>query len=159
MFLQFCVTISAGHALSGASRQLPQRGSHWRAGQVCALSPCGSRTAGPCSHGQSATDRESGAQQAVQERALLIQHSQNRPANASPSGRGGRVQRGRSRKTLRTLSVTCGDSSPKGRAKGLHPAAWYVGIRNGAYLCRYAPLTVFADLFTGSGRTSGQTGC
>ena len=45
MFLQFCVTIRAGHALSGASRQLPQRGSHWRAGQVCALSPCGSRTA------------------------------------------------------------------------------------------------------------------
>ena len=34
MFLQFCVTIRAGHALSGASRQLPQRGSHWRAGQV-----------------------------------------------------------------------------------------------------------------------------
>ena len=45
-------------------------------------------------------------------------------------------------KGCKTLSVTCGDSSPKGRAKGLHPAAWYVGMRNGAYLYRYAPLAV-----------------
>ena len=35
------------------------------------------------------------------------------------------------------LSVTCGDSSPKGRAK-----ASYIGTRNGAYLYRYAPFTV-----------------
>ena len=34
----------------------------------------------------------------------------------------------------RPLSVTCGDSSPKGRAK-----ASYIGTRNGAYLYRYAP--------------------
>ena len=36
-----------------------------------------------------------------------------------------------------TLSVTFGDSSPRGRAKGLYP-----GTRNGAYLYRYAPLTI-----------------
>ena len=34
----------------------------------------------------------------------------------------------------KALSVTCGDSSPKGRAK-----ASYIGTRNGAYLYRYAP--------------------
>ncbi len=39
----------------------------------------------------------------------------------------------------KTLSVTCGDSSPKGRAKRLHPVRLYVGMRNGAYLYRYAP--------------------
>ena len=37
----------------------------------------------------------------------------------------------------RRFSVTCGDSSPKGRAK-----ASYIGTRNGAYLYRYAPFTV-----------------
>ena len=36
----------------------------------------------------------------------------------------------------KALSVTCGDSSPKGRAK-----ASYIGTRNGAYLYRYAPFT------------------
>ena len=36
-----------------------------------------------------------------------------------------------------TLSVTFGDSSPRGRAKGLRP-----GTRNGAYLYRYAPFAV-----------------
>ena len=74
-----------------------------------------------------------------------------------PCGRGGRAQRGRrgqitatsNRKMLApsqaddvpraqgSLSVTCGDSSPKGRAK-----ASYIGTRNGAYLYRYAPFTV-----------------
>ena len=37
----------------------------------------------------------------------------------------------------KALSVTSGDSSPKGRAK-----ASYIGTRNGAYLYRYAPFTV-----------------
>ena len=37
----------------------------------------------------------------------------------------------------KVLSVTQGDSSPKGRAK-----ASYIGTRNGAYLYRYAPFTV-----------------
>ena len=37
----------------------------------------------------------------------------------------------------KVLSVTCGDSSPKGRAK-----ASYIGTRNGAYLYRYAPFPV-----------------
>ena len=39
----------------------------------------------------------------------------------------------------KALSVTCGDSSPKGRAK-----ASYIGTRNGAYLYRYAPFTVYS---------------
>ena len=75
---------------------------------------------------------------------------------ASPCGRGGQ-QRGRKRQITATsigkcwhlrrqmtsrgrkaLSVTCGDSSPKGRAK-----ASYIGTRNGAYLYRYAPFTIF----------------
>ena len=75
---------------------------------------------------------------------------------ASPCGRGGRAQRGRRGQITATsigkcwhlrrqmtsrgrkaLSVTCGDSSPKGRAK-----ASYIGTRNGAYLYRYAPFTV-----------------
>ena len=74
---------------------------------------------------------------------------------ASPCGRGGQ-QRGRRGQITATsigkcwhlrrqmtsrgrkaLSVTCGDSSPKGRAK-----ASYIGTRNGAYLYRYAPFTV-----------------
>ena len=78
------------------------------------------------------------------------------PAPASPCGRGGQQQRGRRRQITATsigkcwhlrrqmtsrgrkaLSVTCGDSSPKGRAK-----ASYIGTRNGAYLYRYAPFTV-----------------
>ena len=42
-------------------------------------------------------------------------------------------------KGCKALSVTCGDSSPKGRAKRLHPVRLYVGMRNGAYLYRYAP--------------------
>ncbi len=33
----------------------------------------------------------------------------------------------------KTLSVTCGDSSPKGRAKNMQFLTWYVGIRIGAY--------------------------
>ena len=38
----------------------------------------------------------------------------------------------------KVLSVTCGDSSPKGRAK-----ASYIGTRNGAYLYRYALHSLF----------------
>ena len=38
----------------------------------------------------------------------------------------------------KALSVTCGDSSPKGRAK-----ASYIGTRNGAYLYRYAPFLFY----------------
>ena len=38
----------------------------------------------------------------------------------------------------KALSVTCGDSSPQGRAK-----ASYIGTRNGAYLYRYAPFLFY----------------
>ena len=43
------------------------------------------------------------------------------------------------------LSVTCGDSSPFGRAKSLHLG--YIGIKNGAYRHRYAPFIVL-PIFT-----------
>ena len=43
------------------------------------------------------------------------------------------------------LSVTCGDSSPRGRAKGVYPR---VGMGNGAYRYRYAPFTVLRPLGT-----------
>ena len=74
---------------------------------------------------------------------------------ASPCGRGGRssedggqitatsigkcwhLRRQMTSRGRKALSVTCGDSSPKGRAK-----ASYIGTRNGAYLYRYAPFTV-----------------
>ena len=39
-----------------------------------------------------------------------------------------------------TLSVACGDSSPRGRAKGVCP-----DMRNGVYRYRYAPFTVCRD--------------
>ena len=59
---------------------------------------------------------------------------------ASPLGRGGRAQRGRRGKTMTisfengctALSVTCGDSSPKGRAGELDPVTSvtsYVGMK------------------------------
>ena len=41
----------------------------------------------------------------------------------------------------KTLSVTCGDSSPKGGAKGLYPSAVKY-TKNGAYLYRYAPFAI-----------------
>ena len=44
----------------------------------------------------------------------------------------------------KALSVTFGDSSPRGRAKvaDCNGAIGHNGIRNGAHLYRYAPLTV-----------------
>ena len=49
---------------------------------------------------------------------------------ASPLGRGGRAKRGRRGETrCKALSVTFGDSSPKGRAKGV-----YHGTKNDAHL-------------------------
>ncbi len=55
----------------------------------------------------------------------------------------------------KALSVTCGDSSPKGRAKGLYPVTQYIGMRNGAYLYRYAPLPVFRPPI----KRAGDSGC
>ena len=49
----------------------------------------------------------------------------------------------------KALSVTCGDSSPKGRAK-----ASYIGTRNGAYLYRYAPTVLRLPLNARAARKS-----
>ena len=49
----------------------------------------------------------------------------------------------------KALSVTCGDSSPKGRAK-----ASYIGTRNGAYLYRYAPFILRLPLNARAARKS-----
>ena len=48
-----------------------------------------------------------------------------------------RSEDGEGKQGCKALSVTFGDSSPRGRAKGL-----YLDTRNGAYLYRYAPFTV-----------------
>ena len=55
---------------------------------------------------------------------------------ASPFGRGVRAQRGRrgAATTPPTLSVACGDSSPKGRAKGLPQIRSYCKNREGSPL-------------------------
>ena len=54
-----------------------------------------------------------------------------------PIGKCWHLRRQMTSRGRKVLSVTCGDSSPKGRAK-----ASYIGTRNGAYLYRYAPFTV-----------------
>ena len=52
-----------------------------------------------------------------------------------------RSEDGEGKQGCKTLSVTCGDSSPKGRAKGLYPSPIkYTKI--GAYLHRYAPFAI-----------------
>ena len=48
-----------------------------------------------------------------------------------------RSEDGEGKQGCKALSVTFGDSSPRGRAKGL-----YLDTRNGAYLYRYAPFIV-----------------
>ena len=50
-----------------------------------------------------------------------------------------RSEDGEGKQGCKTLSVTFGDSSPKGRAKGLYP---HIGMRNGAHLYRCAPFAV-----------------
>ena len=64
---------------------------------------------------------------------------------ASPFGRGGRAKRGRRGETrCKTLSVTFGDSSPKGRAKGV-----YRDTKNGAHL----PCLSLWERWTSAART------
>ena len=48
-----------------------------------------------------------------------------------------RSEDGEGKRGRKAHSVTFGDSSPRGRAKGLSP-----DVRNGAYRRRYAPFTV-----------------
>ena len=52
-----------------------------------------------------------------------------------------RSEDGEGKQGCKTLSVTFGDSSPKGRAKGLYPSPVKY-TKNGAYLHRYAPFTI-----------------
>ena len=91
------------------------------------------------------------------ESRMVVKRFPSQPL-ASPCGRGGQrsedgekeqitaltsigkcwhLRRQMTSRGRKALSVTCGDSSPKGRAK-----ASYIGTRNGAYLYRYAPFTV-----------------
>ena len=60
-----------------------------------------------------------------------------RQITATSIGKCWHLRRQMTSRGRKALSVTCGDSSPKGRAK-----ASYIGTRNGAYLYRYAPFTV-----------------
>ena len=91
-----------GCALSGASRQLPQRGSLWQAGSL----PTGrlrfdmAQKGGPCLRGQRLLDNapcqavaglDSGALLLPRHRASLVQTKADRHANGSPfGGAGGR---------------------------------------------------------------------
>ena len=52
-----------------------------------------------------------------------------------------RSEDGEGKQGCKALSVTCGDSSPKGRANGLYPSPVKY-TKNGAYLHRYAPFTI-----------------
>ena len=52
-----------------------------------------------------------------------------------------RSEDGEGKQGCKALSVTCGDSSPKGRAKGLYPSPVKY-TKNGAYLHRYAPFAI-----------------
>ena len=89
-----------GLALSGAPRQLPQRGSHWQAGSLPTgrLRPDRAQKGGPCYRGQRLLDNapcqavaglDSGALPFPRHRALLVQHEPDRHARGSPSGRAG----------------------------------------------------------------------
>ena len=87
-------------ALSGAPRQLPQRGSHWQAGPLPTGHPRPDMTqkGGPCYRGQQLRDNipcqavvnlDSGALLFPRHRALLVQAKSDRYANGSPYGRAG----------------------------------------------------------------------
>ena len=65
------------------------------------------------------------------------QRGRRRQITATSIGKCWHLRRQMTSRGRKALSVTCGDSSPKGRAK-----ASYIGTRNGAYLYRYAPFTV-----------------
>ena len=52
-----------------------------------------------------------------------------------------RSEDGGGKQGCKALSVTCGDSFPKGRAKGLCPSPVKY-TKNGAYLHRYAPFAI-----------------
>ena len=64
--------------------------------------------------------------------------TERRQITATSIGKCWHLRRQMTSRGRKALSVTCGDSSPKGRAK-----ASYIGTRNGAYLYRYAPFTVY----------------
>ena len=73
-----------------------------------------------------------------------------------------RSEDGEGKQGCKTLSVTCGGSSPKGRAKGLYPSPVKY-TKNGAYLHGYAPLTLRPPIKSvgqfPSGSAYGAEGC
>ena len=102
--LNLSVTANAvplpGCALSGASRQLPQRGSLWQAGSLSTgrLRPDMAQEGGPCLRGQRLLDNapcqavagpDSGALLLPRYCASLVQTKADRHAKGSPSGGAG----------------------------------------------------------------------
>ena len=71
-----------------------------------------------------------------------------------------RSEDGEGKLGCKALSVTFGDSSPRGRAKGLCP---HVGLKNGTNLHGYAPLTLRPPIKSvgqfPSGSAYGAEGC
>ena len=102
--LRHAVGVTApGCALSGASRQLPQRGSLWQAGQLSTGRLRFDRTqeGGPCLRGQRLLDNapcqavaglDSGALLLPRYCASLVQTKAGRHANGSPFGGAGEEQ-------------------------------------------------------------------
>ena len=66
-----------------------------------------------------------------------LQRGRKEQITATSIGKCWHLRRQMTSRGRKALSVTCGDSSPKRRAK-----ASYIGTRNGAYLYRYAPFTI-----------------
>ena len=113
-----------GCALSGASRQLPQRESLWQAGSLSTgrLRLDRTQKSGPCLRGQRLLDNaprqavaglDSGALLLPRYCASLVQTKAGRHANGSPSGGAGEEQsdeteRARPHRSLYLFGETCG---------------------------------------------------
>ena len=98
--LQLPIERCPGRTSQSLTRQLPQRGSHWRAGQARPKRerPFISETAAPCCHGQQQPDKAhcadapalvSKARSFESYYTFSVQLISVRPANGSPYGRAG----------------------------------------------------------------------